>query len=137
MQHLGGEEGTGSCALGGLITRGACAVAGEGVEGAGGKVAVSKEGVPEITGCRDASKHTSALRQWPLSHPTILCFPALPGLRTAKWDRFAARMRGYGSIWCCVHAHPGHIHYDLLWDVPHVDKFNRVWNGTWEVKTGP
>ena len=64
--------------------------------------------------------------------------PSAPPHRcTADWDRFASRMRQYGSIWCCIHAHPGHIHYDLLWDVPHFDKFNRVWNGTWEVKTGP
>jgi hypothetical protein len=53
------------------------------------------------------------------------------------WDKFARRMRIYGSIWCCIHAHPGHIHYDLLHDIPHTDKFNRVWNTTWKVQTGP
>lgn len=51
--------------------------------------------------------------------------------------RFVERMKLYGSIWCCVLAHPGHIHYDLLWDMPHTDKFQRVWNGTWDTKTGP
>lgn len=51
--------------------------------------------------------------------------------------RFTNRMKTYGSIWCCVLAHPGHIHYDLLWDVPHVDKFLRSWNGTWHTVTGP
>ena len=51
--------------------------------------------------------------------------------------RFANRMKLYGSIWCCVLAHPGHIHYDLLWDEPHTDKFMRPWNGTWTTVTGP
>ena len=54
------------------------------------------------------------------------------------WVKFASRMRIYGSIWCCINAHPGHIHYDLLFDLPHVDKFGRKWNGSdWEPKTGP
>jgi hypothetical protein len=45
-------------------------------------------------------------------------------------------MRGYTSIWCCIAAHPGHIHYDPWWDIPHTDKFNRQWD-TWVPKTGP
>ncbi|GLI67694.1 hypothetical protein VaNZ11_011960 [Volvox africanus] len=56
---------------------------------------------------------------------------------SAVATRFISRMKLYGSIWCCVLAHPGHIHYDLLWDVPHVDKFMRPWNGTWNTVTGP
>ncbi len=52
-------------------------------------------------------------------------------------QRFANRMKLYGSIWCCVLAHPGHIHYDLLWDTTHVDKFQRPWNGSWVTLTGP
>jgi len=55
---------------------------------------------------------------------------------TGDWDRFSQRMKTYASIWCCIHAHPGHIHYDMLWDVPHTDKFNRIWT-KWEAKTGP
>ena len=47
---------------------------------------------------------------------------------TADWVRFANRIKGYTSLWCCVAAHPGHVHYDMLWDVPHhSDKFGRVW----------
>eukprot|EP00798_Chlamydomonas_sp_ICE-L_P025303 gene25303-10957_t len=53
------------------------------------------------------------------------------------WGRFANRMRQYGSIWCCIMAHPGHIHYDMLWDVEHKDKFDRKWGLPWETKTGP
>jgi hypothetical protein len=57
---------------------------------------------------------------------------------TSDWNKFANRMRIYGSIWCCINAHPGHIHYDLLFDVPHMDKHGRSWNGSdWEPKTGP
>ncbi len=55
-----------------------------------------------------------------------------------QWTRFQERMKLYGSIWCCVHAHPGHIHYDMLWDVvPHNDKFGRTWNTSWSTVTGP
>ncbi len=55
------------------------------------------------------------------------------------WLRFSDRMKQYGSIWCCVLAHPGHIHYDLLFDMPHRDKFMRLWdaNKTWVPTTGP
>eukprot|EP00955_Chlamydomonas_euryale_P002942 31121-Chlamydomonas_euryale.AAC.1 len=57
--------------------------------------------------------------------------------RIADRERFYARLRTYASIWCCIHAHPGHVHYDMLFDVPHVDKFGRSWNGTWELGPGP
>ena len=60
-----------------------------------------------------------------------MLFPLL-----GDWAKFALRMKSYASIWCCIHAHPGHIHYDMLWDVPHTDKFNRIWT-KWEAKTGP
>lgn len=48
------------------------------------------------------------------------------------------RLKQYGSIWCCVNAHPGHIHYDLLQELEHTDKFGRKWpaNG-WKPVTGP
>mmetsp|Transcript_27081 Transcript_27081/g.49899 ORF Transcript_27081/g.49899 Transcript_27081/m.49899 type:complete len:294 (-) Transcript_27081:56-937(-) len=54
-------------------------------------------------------------------------------------QKFMRRLQVYGSIWCCVNNHPGHVHYDLLWDVPHTDKFNRVWseNNTWVQLPGP
>lgn len=42
-----------------------------------------------------------------LSHMSY-CFHA----RAADWTKFFNRVRIYGSIWCCVAAHPGHIHYD-------------------------
>ncbi|KAJ9524490.1 hypothetical protein QJQ45_019543 [Haematococcus lacustris] len=43
------------------------------------------------------------------------------------WTKFFGRVKGYTSIWCCVNAHPGHIHYDPWFDIPHTDKFNRQW----------
>mmetsp|Transcript_17364 Transcript_17364/g.37489 ORF Transcript_17364/g.37489 Transcript_17364/m.37489 type:complete len:686 (-) Transcript_17364:496-2553(-) len=52
------------------------------------------------------------------------------------WVKFANRMRVYTSIWCCIMSHPGHIHYDMLWDIPHTDKFNKEWT-KWEPTTGP
>lgn len=57
--------------------------------------------------------------------------------RPEDWTKFAARVRHYGDAWCCVDAHPGHVYYDLLWDVPHVDMHNRRWNGSWHVAPGP
>lgn len=100
----------------------------------------------------------------PLSHGRVKIRPnldsaklavALSGVKSAKhfefttmthafknftdvrdWEKFYARMRIYGSIWCCVNAHPGHVHYDMWWDIPHVDKHNKRWE-KWEVTTGP
>ena len=53
------------------------------------------------------------------------------------FEKFYRRVQHYGSVWCCVDAHPGHIHYDMWWDMPgHKDKFGRTWD-KWEPKTGP
>ncbi|KAL6753317.1 nucleotide-diphospho-sugar transferase-domain-containing protein [Haematococcus lacustris] len=52
------------------------------------------------------------------------------------WTKFFGRVKGYTSIWCCVNAHPGHIHYDPWFDIPHTDKFNRQWE-EWKPVTGP
>lgn len=58
--------------------------------------------------------------------------------RPADFTRFQRRMAQYGAVWCCVDAHPGHVHYDLWWDTHHTDKFGRKWGaGTWRPKTGP
>lgn len=54
----------------------------------------------------------------------------------ADWTKFSARLRTYTSLWCCVNHHPGHVHYDMQFDVPHVDKFNKKWD-RWEPTTGP
>jgi hypothetical protein len=47
--------------------------------------------------------------------------------RPADFTRFQRRMAQYGAVWCCVDAHPGHVHYDLWWDTHHTDKFGRKW----------
>lgn len=52
------------------------------------------------------------------------------------WQKFFNRIKGIGSIWCCVNAHPGHVHYDPWFDIPHIDKFNKQWD-KWEPTTGP
>jgi hypothetical protein len=72
----------------------------------------------------------------------ILDFTTMKGAFTnftnpEDWRKFANRVKNYGSIWCCVLAHPGHIHYDMLMDVPHTDKFGHYWNSTWTPKCGP
>lgn len=56
----------------------------------------------------------------------------------ATTTKFHNRLKLYAGIWCCHHAHPGHVWYDMLWDViPHTDRHNRHWSGPWEPKTGP
>lgn len=52
-------------------------------------------------------------------------------------QRFYRRMAQYASLWCCVQGAPGHIWYDLLFDIPgHRDRHNRIWD-TWQPKLGP
>ena len=54
--------------------------------------------------------------------------------------KFSRRIKKYAAIWCCKHAHPGHIWYDMEFDVvPHVDRHNRRWtkDKPWTPTTGP
>ncbi|EFN51848.1 hypothetical protein CHLNCDRAFT_37217 [Chlorella variabilis] len=56
----------------------------------------------------------------------------------AAGERFKRRLDRYGSIWCCVNAHPGHIWYDFFFDqLPHQDRHGRTVEKTWEPVTGP
>lgn len=44
----------------------------------------------------------------------------------------------FTSHYCCVNKNPGHIWYDLFWDVgPHNDRFNRPIGEVWEPQCGP
>jgi hypothetical protein len=87
-----------------------------------------------------ALRHVPAAQQPEFKISTRLTLPALialpPVTHLGDWTKFFNRVRGYTSIWCCIAAHPGHIHYDPWWDIPHTDKFNRQWD-TWVPKTGP
>jgi len=52
--------------------------------------------------------------------------------------KFSKRLKKYAAIWCCKNAHPGHIWYDMEFDViPHTDRHNRVWDKPWTPTTGP
>lgn len=53
--------------------------------------------------------------------------------------KFKKRLDMYGSLWCCVEGHPGHIWYDFFWDSgPHTDRHNRqIGPGKWMPRTGP
>ena len=60
----------------------------------------------------------------------------------ADQEKFEGRIKQLASIWCCIHPPPrvpGHIWYDLLWDLPggHTDKHNRHFNATWVPILGP
>lgn len=50
-------------------------------------------------------------------------------------SRFYKRATSMTGIWCCVNAHPGHIWYDMLWDMvprPIPDRHNRKRDGPWD-----
>jgi len=49
--------------------------------------------------------------------------------------RFVQRLRHMTSVVCCLQTNPGWIWYDLMWDVPHKDRFGRVFD-TWHIKLG-
>lgn len=58
--------------------------------------------------------------------------------RAEDWVKFSRRMAVATSLWCCVAQHPGHVHYDILYDVvPHTDRHGRVWNDLWVPTCGP
>ena len=55
-----------------------------------------------------------------------------------KAVKFSNRIKRYAGLWCCIHAHPGHIWYDMEHDTfPHTDRHNRVWDKEWKPKAGP
>lgn len=66
-------------------------------------------------------------------------FSRFEDLEDAK--KFSNRIKKYAAIWCCKHRNPGHIWYDMEFDiVPHVDRHNRKWDGgknKWKLVTGP
>lgn len=49
--------------------------------------------------------------------------------------RFVQRLRHMTSVVCCLQTNPGWIWYDLMWDVPHKDRFGRVFDA-WHIKLG-
>ncbi|KAK9844822.1 hypothetical protein WJX74_007256 [Apatococcus lobatus] len=52
--------------------------------------------------------------------------------------RFQERGKIFTSIWCCVDRHPGHVWYDMFWDIePHTDRHRRKIPGPWIPLTGP
>ncbi|GFH21962.1 uncharacterized protein HaLaN_19354, partial [Haematococcus lacustris] len=38
---------------------------------------------------------------------------------------FVERLKQMTSVSCCLATSPGWVWYDMLWDVPHTDRFNR------------
>jgi hypothetical protein len=73
----------------------------------------------------------------------VLKFSTMVGVFSGFEDRqkmelFSTRLKRYAGLWCCKHAHPGHIWYDMEFDViPHKDRHNRLWEKPWEPLTGP
>lgn len=57
-------------------------------------------------------------------------------------EQFVGEVRGWSGLWCCNRPPggrgAGHIWYDFFWDViPHRDRHNRKWDGSWTAKMGP
>lgn len=83
----------------------------------------------------------------PLKSKKVLHFSTMEGVfggftAAADQEKFEGRIKQLASIWCCIHPPPrvpGHIWYDLLWDLPggHTDKHNRHFNATWVPILGP
>eukprot|EP00882_Tetradesmus_deserticola_P016394 GHRQ01017508.1.p1 GENE.GHRQ01017508.1~~GHRQ01017508.1.p1 ORF type:complete len:452 (+),score=165.32 GHRQ01017508.1:1428-2783(+) len=83
-----------------------------------------------------------ALTLSPVSHVQVLKFSTMQNAfgnftQAEDYAKFFRRMNHMGSVWCCIDAHPGHIHYDLWWDIPHTDKFGRKWGTQWQPTAGP
>lgn len=52
--------------------------------------------------------------------------------------RFHNRMKEVGGLFCCLNETPrGNVFYDMLFDVPHTDRFGREFKGEWEPILGP
>jgi hypothetical protein len=75
-----------------------------------------------------------------LNSARVLHFTSMPpgaygGHSDAQQEaQFVDHMRGMGGIWCCEQ--PGHVWYDLLWDVgPHKDRHGRD-RDEWKITYG-
>lgn len=54
-------------------------------------------------------------------------------------ERFQNRMKEVVALFCCIDEQPrGNVFYDMLFDViPHTDRFDRKFEGPWEMRMGP
>lgn len=55
---------------------------------------------------------------------------------SAVHARFVRRLKHATTVFCCLKDNPGWVWYDMLWDIPHRDRHNRVYGSTWEIKPG-
>ena len=76
----------------------------------------------------------------------VLSFDSMPdlyaSLPSVSKEAEQRRMETWTSIWCCSvppgPRKPGHIWYDLFWDVvPHTNRFRKRVEATWEPNFGP
>ncbi|KAJ1620557.1 nucleotide-diphospho-sugar transferase-domain-containing protein [Pavlovales sp. CCMP2436] len=62
-------------------------------------------------------------------------------LSPAQQRAFKDALTLYTDVWCCINpvkwGLPGHIMYDMLWDVvPHTDRMRRMWKCPWHIAIG-
>lgn len=71
-----------------------------------------------------------------LEYPTM--FNAFKNFtKEDDFKKFFNRLKHYVASFCCLEQrHPGWGWYDFWFDIPHVDRFNRQFNGTWYLKFG-
>jgi hypothetical protein len=88
---------------------------------------------PECIPCNESNWREIMLPS--LNQPCVLQVLRVVGIEwlfgawadVASEKRFERRLDRYGSIWCCVDAHPGHILYDFFFDqAPHQDRHGRM-----------
>jgi len=118
----------------------ACAE-GEGGCSDGSSAAQPRNGVVRLLKGLNEKQIAAALE--PFKDKKFIHFSSLLGVfggfeESSSAQAFEERTKHYTSLWCCSHAHPGHIWYDMWFDkVPRRDRHNRQWTAKWAPKTGP
>mmetsp|Transcript_21209 Transcript_21209/g.66518 ORF Transcript_21209/g.66518 Transcript_21209/m.66518 type:complete len:672 (+) Transcript_21209:60-2075(+) len=85
---------------------------------------------------------TAALKDPAAVHAKVLRIADTPPdvyqrtLTAEQQNAFAKRAFNYLGIWCCIRpparGKPGHIWYDLFWDIiPHTDRWRQTWSDAW------
>jgi hypothetical protein len=112
-------------------------------DGRGAPARRGPDGVARVARGLPAEKVAAALAEV-AAGVAVLKFDDAAALWTGFADaereaRFRRRLGVYGSLWCCVNAHPGHVWYDLFFDSANgTDRHGRARGpGPWAPATGP
>ena len=70
----------------------------------------------------------------PVHSAPLLMFPNITAAfgnfsKPGDWEKFFKRTSLYPYKWCCADQEKGSVFYDMWWDIPHVDRFGRTFEG--------